>query len=505
MAGHRTLDPAVLVRVQPPQPIFYIQEPFLFNLFFKNCVIINLMSERAFLILAAGKGKRMKSSIPKVLHKICGKSMLSFVLDSIESFEGEIGIVIGFGGDIIRSELGDRVRYIYQSSQRGTGDAVRVAKDFWDRYKTLVVLPGDVPFISSNTLRKLFEIHAKEENAITLVTAVLENPTGYGRIVRDGMGRVIRVVEEKDATSLERNIKEVNGGIYCFDVGFLRDNIFRLSDDNAQGEYYLPDLIKIAIESSLKVGTVKVEDNFEILGINDREALAQAEREFRRRINRRLMLEDGVTLIDPDNVYISLDVSIGRDTVIYPMVFIEGKSVIGERCIIGPNVRIIDSVIGDNVIIRENVVVEGSRIGNGCEVGPFAYLRPETVLDDEVYVGKFVEVKKSFIGRGSKVPHLSYIGDATIGERVNVGAGTITCNYDGIKKNPTFIEDDAFIGSDTMLVAPVRVGKGAITGAGSVITKDVPPDSLAVARAKQVNIEGWAKRRRKGDETKDGG
>lgn len=462
------------------------------------------MSKIAFLILAAGKSKRMKTSIPKVLHKICGKSMISYILNAIEPFASDIGIVIGFNGELVKKEVGDGPVYIEQPLQKGTGDAVRVAKDFWNKYETLIVLPGDVPFLSYHTIKRLLDVHFEEKNVVTLLTAFLDNPSGYGRMVRDENGRLIKIVEEKDATPEEREIKEVNGGVYCFDVEFLDKSILKLDSNNVQGEYYLPDLIKIAVDSSLKVGTFQVEDSFEIMGINDRRALAQADRELRRRINDRLMLECGVTLLDPENTYISPDVKIGMDTVIYPMTFIEGNSIIGERCVIGPNVRIVDSFIGNGVKIRENVVIEESRISDNCEIGPFAYLRPETVLDEEAYVGKFVEVKKSFIGKKSKVPHLSYIGDATIGERVNVGAGTITCNYDGFKKNPTYIEDDVFIGSDTMLVAPVRVGKGAITGAGSVITKDVPPDSLAVARAKQVNIEGWAKRRRRGEERKDG-
>lgn len=462
------------------------------------------MSKIAFLILAAGKSKRMKTSIPKVLHKICGKSMISYILNAIEPFASDIGIVIGFNGELVKKEVGDGPVYIEQPLQKGTGDAVRVAKDFWNKYETLIVLPGDVPFLSYHTIKRLLDVHFEEKNVVTLLTAFLDNPSGYGRMVRDENGRLIKIVEEKDATPEERKIKEVNGGVYCFDVEFLDKSILKLDSNNVQGEYYLPDLIKIAVDSSLKVGTFQVEDSFEIMGINDRRALAQADRELRRRINDRLMLECGVTLLDPENTYISPDVKIGMDTVIYPMTFIEGNSIIGERCVIGPNVRIVDSFIGNGVKIRENVVIEESRISDNCEIGPFAYLRPETVLDEEAYVGKFVEVKKSFIGKKSKVPHLSYIGDATIGERVNVGAGTITCNYDGFKKNPTYIEDDVFIGSDTMLVAPVRVGKGAITGAGSVITKDVPPDSLAVARAKQVNIEGWAKRRRRGEERKDG-
>ncbi|KUK14473.1 MAG: bifunctional UDP-N-acetylglucosamine diphosphorylase/glucosamine-1-phosphate N-acetyltransferase GlmU [Synergistetes bacterium] len=462
------------------------------------------MNEIAFLILAAGKGKRMKSSLPKVLHKICGKTMLSYVLDAVKPFGCDIGIVIGFNGDLVRKEIGEGPFYITQPKQAGTGDAVRVAKDFWQRYNNVVVLAGDVPFLSSDTLKRLIESHLQEDNVITLITAFLDTPTGYGRIVRDEKGNIVKIVEEKDASYKEKEIREVNAGVYCFDTGFLKENIDRLVSDNAQGEYYLTDLVKIAVLNSLKIGSISVEDNFEIMGINDRKALAEAEREYRRRINERLMLEKGVTIIDPQMTYISPDAEIGKDTVIYPMVFIEGRSVIGEGCIIGPNVRIVNSFIGNNVVIRENVVIEGSRIGDGCEVGPFAYLRPETILDESAYVGKFVEVKKSFIGKGSKVPHLSYIGDATIGERVNVGAGTITCNYDGVKKNPTFIEDDVFIGSDTMLVAPVRIGRGAFTGAGSVITKDVPPESLAIARAKQVNIEGWAKKRRGGEEKKNG-
>lgn len=462
------------------------------------------MSKIAFLVLAAGKSKRMKTSIPKVLHKICGKPMIFYILDAIKPFASDIGIVIGFNGELVKEEVGDGPVYIEQPLQKGTGDAVKVAKDFWSKYEALVVLPGDVPFLSYQTIKKLVDVHFDSKSSITLVTAFLNDPSGYGRVIRDEHRNVIKIVEEKDATPEEKEIKEVNGGVYCFDVKFLSESILKLDDNNAQGEYYLPDLVKIAVNSSLKVEAFQVEDSFEIMGINDRKALVQAEKELRRRINEKLMLECGVTILEPEITYISPDAKIGMDTIIYPMTFIEGNSVIGERCVIGPNVRIVDSLVGNNVTIRENVIIEGSKIGDNCEVGPFAYLRPETVLDEEAYVGKFVEVKKSFIGRKSKVPHLSYIGDATIGERVNIGAGTITCNYDGFKKNPTYIEDDVFIGSDTMLVAPVKVGRGAITGAGSVITKDVPPDSLAVARARQVNIEGWAKRRRGGEEKKDG-
>ncbi len=454
--------------------------------------------KRSFLVLAAGKGKRMKTSIPKVLHELCGKPILSYLVETLKELEGSVGIVVGYRGEMIARLFGGDVEIIWQREQKGTGDAVRVAYDFWKDGDLLVVLPGDVPLVSSKTLRDLISHHGREGNAITFLSVVLDDPSGYGRVIRKEGGSVLKIVEDTDVSDEEKEVKEVNAGVYAFSVSFLLKFIAELGDENAQGEYYITDLIEIAVQEGFKVDALPVSDPLEVMGINDRKALAFLEKELIRRKIDKLMLEDGVTIKDPGSTYIHPDVNIGKDTVIYPMTFIEGKTSIGERCRIGPNVRIIDSDIEDDVLVRENVVMEECKISRGCEVGPFAYLRPGTVLDEGAYVGKFVEVKKSFIGKKSKVPHLSYIGDATIGERVNVGAGTITCNYDGVRKNPTYIEDDVFIGSDTMLVAPVKLGKGAMTGAGSVITKDVPPDSLAIARSRQVNIEGWARKKRGG-------
>ncbi|MCD6363671.1 MAG: bifunctional UDP-N-acetylglucosamine diphosphorylase/glucosamine-1-phosphate N-acetyltransferase GlmU [Synergistetes bacterium] len=460
--------------------------------------------KRSFLILAAGKGKRMKTSIPKVLHELCGKPMLSYLIETLKELEGNVGVVVGYNGEMIEDLLfGEEVKIIWQSEQRGTGDAVRVAYDFWKDDDLLVVLPGDVPLVSSETLKELISYHDKEGNIITFLSVILDDPTDYGRVIRKAGGEVVKIVEEPDASYEEKEVKEVNAGIYAFDVPFLRDFIVKVGRENAQGEYYLTDLIEIAVEGGFRVNAIPVSDPLEVMGVNDRKALAFLEKELIKRKLDELMLEEGVTIKDPSTTYIHPEVQVGKDTIIYPMTFIEGRTKIGKGCKIGPNVRILDSEIEDEVIIRENVVIEGSKISRGCEVGPFAYLRPETVMDEGAYVGKFVEVKKSFIGRDSKVPHLSYIGDATIGQRVNVGAGTITCNYDGVRKNPTYIEDDVFIGSDTMLVAPVKLGRGAMTGAGSVITKNVPPDSLAIARSKQVNIEGWVKKKR-GGKGKDG-
>ncbi len=454
--------------------------------------------KRSFLVLAAGKGKRMKTSIPKVLHELCGKPILSYLIETLKGLEEKIGVVVGYRGEMIEELFSKDVEIIWQRDQKGTGDAVRVAFDFWKDSDLLVVLPGDVPLVSSETLRGLISHHEGKENAITFLSVVLDDPSGYGRVIRKEDGSVLKIVEDTDASDEEKKVKEVNTGVYAFSVSFLLKFISGLEDENAQGEYYITDLIGVAVRKGFEVDALPVSDPLEVMGINDRKALAFLEKELIKRKIEKLMLEDGVTIKDPDSTYIHPDVEIGRDTVIYPMSFIEGRTRIGEGCRIGPNVRIVDSDIGDDVVVRENVVMEECKISRGCEVGPFAYLRPGTVLDEDAYVGKFVEVKKSFIGKRSKVPHLSYIGDATIGERVNVGAGTITCNYDGVRKNPTYIEDDVFIGSDTMLVAPVKLGKGAMTGAGSVITKDVPPGSLAIARSKQVNIEGWARKKRGG-------
>lgn len=439
------------------------------------------------LILAAGLGKRMKSKYPKVVHKILGKPMISWVVDLAKQF-GKVGVVIGHKAEIVKNYLPNDVDVYFQEPQLGTGHAVMCAKEFISNEEDLLVLYGDVPLISKETIKMLKSEHISKNNQVTVLTFITENPVGYGRILRNG--EKIRIVEDRDASIEEKMIKEVNSGIYIFSGEFLVENIEKLRNDNAQGEYYLTDLIGKAD----KVSTVLLEDILEVRGVNDRVQLAELESIARERILKRLMLS-GVTIVDPFSVFISPDVEIGMDTIIHPFTIIEGKTVIGEDCEIGPYTHISDSTIGNNSkVIRSEV--EKSIIGTEVSVGPFARLREGTILREKVKIGNFVETKKSTIGKNSKAQHLTYLGDATIGENVNVGAGTITCNYDGYKKYETFIDNEAFIGSNSSLVAPVKIGKGAIVGAGSVITEDVPADALALARGRQIIKEGWAMKKR---------
>ncbi|MEN3042502.1 MAG: bifunctional UDP-N-acetylglucosamine diphosphorylase/glucosamine-1-phosphate N-acetyltransferase GlmU [Fervidobacterium sp.] len=446
------------------------------------------------LILAAGLGKRMKSKYPKVIHKILGKPMINWVIDLAKNF-GEVGVVIGHKAEIVKNFLPDDVKIYLQEPQLGTGHAVMCAREFINPKDDLLVLYGDVPLLSKETVEMLREEHIKKGNQITVLTFITENPAGYGRIVRnDGK---IRIVEDKDASHEEKQIKEVNSGIYIFSGKFLHENINRLKNDNAQGEYYLTDLVEMAD----KVSTVLLEDILEVSGVNDRVQLAELEYIARQRILKMLMLS-GVTIVDPASTFIGPDVEIDMDTIVQPFTVIEGKTKIGQDCEIGPYTHIVDSVIGNNVkIIRSEV--EKSIIESEVSIGPFARLREGTWLKEKVKIGNFVETKKATIGKNSKAQHLTYLGDATVGENVNVGAGTITCNYDGYRKHKTYIGDGAFIGSNSSLVAPVKIGKGAITGAGSVITEDVPDDALALGRARQVIKEGWAKKKREEMENAD--
>lgn len=439
------------------------------------------------LILAAGLGKRMKSKYPKVVHKILGKPMINWVVDLAKNF-GEVGVVVGHKAEVVKGYLSDDVKTYLQEPQLGTGHAVMCAKEFISENEDLLVLYGDVPLLSKETIEMLRNEHEEKNNQVTVLTFITENPAGYGRIVRtDGK---IRIVEDKDASEEEKKINEVNSGIYIFSGKFLLENIENLKNNNAQGEYYLTDLVGMAE----RVSTVLLEDILEVSGVNDRVQLAELESIARERILKKLMLS-GVTIVDPVSTFIGPDVEIGMDTIVHPFTIIEGKTKIGEDCEIGPYTHIADSTIGKNVkVIRSEV--EKSIIEDDVSVGPFSRLREGTVLKEKVKIGNFVETKKSIIGKNSKAHHLTYLGDATVGENVNVGAGTITCNYDGYKKYKTFIGDGAFIGSNSSLVAPVKIGKGAITGAGSVITEDVPDDALALGRARQVIKEGWAMKKR---------
>ncbi|MDN5346485.1 MAG: bifunctional UDP-N-acetylglucosamine pyrophosphorylase / glucosamine-phosphate N-acetyltransferase [Clostridia bacterium] len=445
-------------------------------------------------ILAAGKGKRMHSRLPKVLHRVAGKPMIEHVLAAVRGAGvGQCFIVIGHGAEEVKQQLGSAWSYVYQEEQLGTGHAVAQVKPVWPpEATTMLVLCGDTPLLRPQTLKLLLEEHSRQRAAATVLTACLEDPSGYGRIVRDAFGRVTRIVEEKDATESERAIKEINTGIYCFSTPSLWSALERIKPDNAQGEYYLTDVLAILEASGQEIAAVACPDAEEIMGVNDRLQLAEAETAMRRRINNRHMRR-GVTIIHPASTFIDADVEIGQDSVIYPFTFLEGNTVVGPNCSLGPGLRLVNSRLGEGVVASQSVIVE-SKVGDRCHIGPFAYLRPGTVLASDVKVGDFVELKATTVGRGSKIPHLSYLGDTTVGEEVNIGAGTITCNYDGRRKWPTVIGDGAFIGSNTNLVAPVTVGAGAVVGAGSTITQDVPEAALAVGRARQVNLPNRAKK-----------
>lgn len=458
----------------------------------------------AAVILAAGKGTRMKSKAPKVLHKICGSSMLSYVLEAVSSAGVEQKIVVvGFGADLVAREVADKGRIALQTEQLGTAHALLQAKPLLKEFSgQILVLCGDTPLIEPDTLSALVEAHRAQGAAATVLTAEVVDPTGYGRIIRDERGRVKRIVEQKDASPEEIKVREINTGIYCFESAGLFEALDKVTPANAQGEYYLTDIIKTYAAEGRTVGAVLLANQNEAAGINDRVQLAEAERVIRSRVLLDLM-RSGVTVVDPQSTFVDRGVRIGRDTIIYPFSFVEGNTSVGEDCTIGPNTRLVDSAVGNGVTIQNSIALE-SVIKDRCTIGPFAYLRPETRLGEDVKVGDFVEIKKSEIGNGSKVPHLSYVGDATVGRKVNIGCGTITCNYDGNKKWPTIIGDRAFIGSNTNLVAPVHIGEGATTGAGSTITRDVPDGALAVERAKQALVPDWESRKKnKAEKNKD--
>lgn len=444
-------------------------------------------------ILAAGQGTRMKSKLPKVLHKALGKPMVQWVIDCLsEAGVADKIAVLGHGGEQVAQVVEGQAQIVYQTEQLGTGHAVmQAAPALAADNDCVLVICGDTPLLRPQTISQLIAQHQAEGNAVTLLTAHAENPTGYGRIVRNGQ-QIAAIVEQKDASEEEKLISEINTGTYCFDQKFLLQYLSALDTNNAQKEYYLTDLIKIANQHQLPVGGFVLTDFNESLGVNNRVQLSQAEQILRQRKCQEVMLA-GVTLLDPAATYIGADVVIGNDTIIYPNVVLEGKTVIGSDNVIGMNCRFVDSTIGNGNDIQSTVIVE-STVGNGCKIGPMAYLRPGTVLADTVKIGDFVEVKKSQVGQGSKIPHLSYVGDSVVGSGVNIGCGTITCNYDGVHKYQTTIEDGAFIGSNTNLVAPVTVEANAFIGAGSTITRDVAANALALTRAELRVKENWRKK-----------
>jgi bifunctional UDP-N-acetylglucosamine pyrophosphorylase/glucosamine-1-phosphate N-acetyltransferase len=447
-------------------------------------------------VLAAGQGKRMKSDLPKVLQPLAGRPLLAHVIDSARAIgAADIHVVYGYGGERVRETLSDAApRWVLQAEQQGTGHAVMQAMPGVPDDTMVLVLYGDVPLVLPATLRRL--VAAASDRAIAILSVRMKKPAGYGRVVRDRGGRVVRIVEHKDANAKERAIDEVNTGLMAAPAGRLRQWLSRITNDNAQGEFYLTDVVVQAARDGLAIEAVIADSEEEVLGVNDKQQLAEVESVNRRRRAEELMAQ-GVTLVDPARFDARGPVEVGRDVYIDVNVVFEGTVKLGDRVRVGPNVVLRNCVVGADTEIFPSCVLYDAVVGERCHVGPFARFRPGAVLDDEVHIGNFVEVKKSRLKRGAKANHLSYIGDATVGERVNVGAGTICCNYDGANKWPTEIGDGAFIGSGTMLVAPVKVGERATIGAGSTITKDVPPGTLTLERSKQVTIEGWKRPEKK--------
>lgn len=450
----------------------------------------------ACVILAAGQGKRMKSSLPKVLHRVCGMPMLQAVVETAVKLNPERVIVVaGKQIDVIKKEIAaPDVRFMLQREPKGTGDALRSAMPALKGFRgVVIVLNGDTPLIESRTIKRLLILHQKNHSAISVLSFFAEDPRGYGRVVRDGTGAFLAIVEEKDADNSQRKIREVNSGVYAVnhDVFPLLD---RLSMNRQKGEYYLTDIVSLSLRQGLRTSAFVIGDETEFMGVNTREELLRASEIMRQSVVRKC-ISRGVNLLDPSSVYIHPHASIGRDTTVYPNVFIESGTTIGSGVTVYPNVRILRSTIDDHAVIKDSTVIEDSHIRSGASVGPFAHIRPGSEIGAHAKIGNFVELKKTVIGKGAKASHLSYLGDAVIGRDVNIGAGTITCNYDGQKKHQTIIGDNVFVGSDTQFVAPVKIGRGAYIGAGSTITRDVLPGSLAISRTGQRNITGWAKKR----------
>lgn len=446
------------------------------------------------IVLAAGQGTRMKSKKHKVLHSVCGKPMIRHILDALEGagIERKI-VVIGSMGEQLQTALNDDVEFVWQEQQLGTGHAViQTAPLLQGEAGITLVCTGDTPLISAGTFKRLVELHREEQAAATILTGSLDNPFGYGRIIRGDDGGVLRIVEEKDCTAAEKAVHEVNSATYCFDTQLLLNALQSITNDNAQGEYYLTDCIDILRRQGNRIAAYCVDDATEILGVNDRVQLAQVEDILRHNIRIQHM-RNGVTLVDPSSIYIDAEVTIGSDTVLLPGTILRGETSIGTASEIGPNTQISDCTVGDETIISNSVLVE-SEIGDQVNMGPFAYIRPGSKIENQVKIGDFVEVKNSVIGQGTKVPHLSYVGDADIGSGTNIGCGTITVNYDGIAKHRTTVGNNAFIGCNTNLVAPVTVGDRAYVAAGSTITDNVPDGALGIARQRQTTKEGYTEK-----------
>lgn len=438
------------------------------------------MREIEAVVLAAGKGTRMVSALPKALHRICGRPMIAYVLETLAQM-GIVSpiVVVGHGAEQVATALGEGARCVLQAEQLGTGHAVMQALPQVEDYSgTVLILYGDVPFLRAETIETLLAHHRAQRAAATILTDLRDDPSGYGRVLRDAHGNVRRIVEEPDASPEEREVREINAGMYAIEVGALREVLRALTPANAQGEYYLTDAISALLDGGHTVAAVVVGSSQEATGINSRAELAQAEAAMRTALLTSLM-EAGVTIIDPQATYVHAGVRVGRDTVLHPGTSLEGRTTIGEGCSIGPNTRLVDAEVGDRVTIISSTVT-ASVVGEGTRIGPYSHLRPGVRLGRFVEVGNFAEMTRSTVGDRTKVHHMSYLGDATVGERVNIGAGTITCNYDGKAKHQTIVEDGAFIGSDTMLIAPIRIGRDAMTGAGSVVRGDVPPRGVAV-------------------------
>ena len=452
------------------------------------------MAQISAIVLAAGMGTRMKSALVKVMHPLAGPPMIAWpVAAALEAGVADCVLVVGHQEEKVRGHFAGRgeISFALQAEQLGTGHAVSCAMPALPADSdTVLILCGDTPLLTAGTLRAMLQTHQDSGAALTVMTATFAEPFGYGRIIKGADGSVLGITEEKDATSCEREIREVNAGVYCADRAFLEQALSGLGNDNAQGEYYLTDVVRQAAPRGLSCLSFPVADPREITGVNDRVQLAEVAGVLRGRINRELMLS-GVTMIDPQAVYIERGVRIGRDSVIQPGVTILGATVIGERCRIGQGALIDACSIGDDVVVKAGSVLEGAVVHEEVAIGPMAHLRPGSELSAQVKIGNFVETKKVFMGQGSKASHLTYLGDATIGKNVNIGCGTITCNYDGVNKHQTVIEDEVFVGSDVQLVAPVRVGRNSLIAAGTTVTKDVPADSLALSRVPQVNKEGW--------------
>lgn len=450
----------------------------------------------SLVVLAAGEGKRMKSEKSKVVFKVSGKEMVNRVIDEAKAAGVEkVCVVVGHKAEMVMDAVGERATFVTQNEQKGTGHAVMQAKEFIKDCENVLILAGDTPLIKAETLKKAMEAHEANNNVCTVLTAVIDNPFGYGRIIRDEAGNVARIVEQKDASEEEKAVREINSGMYCFNSEALIKSLDMLTNDNAQGEYYLTDTLEIIKNAKKKVGAFVVDDANEISGVNDRLQLAEADRIMRRRINTFHAL-NGVTIIDMDSTYIEDDVVIGQDSVIYPGTTLEKGSVIGKGVVIGQNCRIVNSTVGDGSDVYFSTMVDSS-VGEGCHVGPYAYLRPNSNVGNNCKVGDFVELKNATLGDGTKASHLTYIGDATVGKNVNFGCGTVIVNYDGKNKYRTVIGDNAFIGCNSNLVSPVTVNDGAYIAAGSTITDEVPKGALAIARSRQVVKLEWKDKRSK--------